>query len=59
MGLVALTIGCLLLGAFHRPPSHGGARSAFFVGAFICIIGLNFAMVGASSRRCPTPEIRP
>jgi hypothetical protein len=58
MGLVALTVGCLVLGAYIARHLTGGARIAFFVGAFICI-GLNVAVVGASSGRCPTSEIRP
>jgi FtsH-binding integral membrane protein len=43
MGLVALTVGCLALGAYIGRDLPGGAGIAFFVGAFICIIGLNLA----------------
>jgi FtsH-binding integral membrane protein len=43
MGLVALTLGCLALGAYIGRNLVGGAGVAFFVGAFICIFGLNIA----------------
>jgi modulator of FtsH protease len=43
MGLVALTVGCLALGGYIGRDLTGGAGIAFFVGAFICIIGLNLA----------------
>jgi FtsH-binding integral membrane protein len=43
MGLVALTVGCLVLGAYIGRDLTGGAGIAFFVGAFACIIGLNLA----------------
>jgi uncharacterized protein len=43
MGLVALTVGCLALGAYIGRDLTGGAGIAFFVGAFACIIGLNVA----------------
>jgi FtsH-binding integral membrane protein len=43
MGLVALTVGCVALGAYIGRDLAGGAGIAFFVGAFGCIIGLNLA----------------
>ena len=43
MGLVALTVGCVALGAYIGRDLTGGAGIAFFVGAFACIIGLNLA----------------
>lgn len=47
MGLVALTLGCLALGAYVTRNMSGGGGILFFIGAFACIIGLNIA----SSRR--------
>ncbi|HEV3376821.1 MAG TPA: hypothetical protein VG126_06035 [Thermoleophilaceae bacterium] len=41
MGLVALTLGCLVLGAYIGRDLTGGAGIAFFVAAFLCVIGLN------------------
>ena len=43
MGLVALTLGALALGAYIGRNLAGGAGIAFFIGAFICLIGLNVA----------------
>jgi FtsH-binding integral membrane protein len=43
MGLVALTVGCVALGAYIGRDLAGGAGIAFFVAALICIIGLNVA----------------
>jgi FtsH-binding integral membrane protein len=43
MGLVALTLGCLALGAYIGRNLTGGVGIAFFVGAFACIFGLNIA----------------
>jgi modulator of FtsH protease len=43
MGLVALTVGCTALGAYIGRNLTGGAGIAFFIGAFACIFGLNFA----------------
>jgi|SRR5947209_4258324 len=43
MGLVALTVGCTALGAYIARNMTGGAGIAFFIGAFACIFGLNFA----------------
>jgi uncharacterized protein len=43
MGLVALTVGCLALGAYIGRNLTGGVGIAFFVGAFVCIIGLSLA----------------
>jgi len=43
MGLVALTLGFLALGAYIGRDMSGGAGILFFIGAFGCIIGLNIA----------------
>jgi modulator of FtsH protease len=43
MGLIALTVGCVALGAYIGRDLAGGAGIAFFVAAFVCIIGLNVA----------------
>jgi FtsH-binding integral membrane protein len=42
MGLVALTVGCAALGAYLGRNMTGGGL-LFFIGAFGCIFGLNFA----------------
>jgi FtsH-binding integral membrane protein len=43
MGLVALTLGCLALGAYLGRDLSGGIGIAFFLGGFACVIALNFA----------------
>ena len=43
MGLVALTVGCTALGAYIGRNLTAGAGIAFFIGAFACIFGLQFA----------------
>src|SRR3954454_12890553 len=43
MGLVALTVGCLALGAYMGRDLTGGAGLALSVGAAICLLGLNSA----------------
>ncbi len=43
MGLVALTVGCAALGAYITRNTTGQAWIAFYIGAFACIFGLNFA----------------
>jgi FtsH-binding integral membrane protein len=43
MGLVALTIGCLALGAYLGRGLSGGIGIAFFLAGFACVIGLNIA----------------
>jgi modulator of FtsH protease len=43
MGLVALTLGCLALGAYIGRNLGGGAGLLFFIAGFGCIIGLNVA----------------
>ncbi len=43
MGLVALTVGCAALGAYVGRNLSGGVGLLFFIGAFACIFGLNFA----------------
>ncbi len=43
MGLVALTCGCAALGAYIARDFKGGAGFLFFIGAFACIFGLNWA----------------
>jgi modulator of FtsH protease len=44
MGLVGLTAGCAALGAYIGRNTSGGAGILFFIGAFACIFGLNFAV---------------
>jgi FtsH-binding integral membrane protein len=43
MGLVALTLGCLALGAYIGRDLSGGIGIAFFVGGFACVFGLSIA----------------
>jgi modulator of FtsH protease len=43
MGLVALTLGCLALGAYIGRNLGGGLGILFFIGGFACIFGLNIA----------------
>jgi modulator of FtsH protease len=43
MGLVALTCGCAALGAYIGRNLAGGGGIAFFIGAFACIFGLQWA----------------
>jgi modulator of FtsH protease len=43
MGLVALTLGCLALGAYIGRDITGGLGIIFFVAAFACVFGLNVA----------------
>jgi len=43
MGLVALTVGCAALGAYIGRNLSGGSGILFFIGAFACIFGLQFA----------------
>ena len=43
MGLVALTFGCMALGAYITRHSPGGTGILFFFVAFGCIIGLQYA----------------
>ena len=43
MGLVALTLGCMALGAYIGRDLNGGIGIAFFVGGLACIVGLNVA----------------
>src|SRR5947199_9194992 len=43
MGLVALTVGCTALGAYITRNTSGRAWIVFFIGAFVCIFGLNMA----------------
>ena len=43
MGLVALTLGCLALGAYIGRDLSGGLGILFFVGGFACIFGLSAA----------------
>lgn len=54
MGLVALTVGCLALGAYIGRDLTGGAGIAFFVGALVCIIGLNLAAAGGREQLATT-----
>ena len=43
MGLVALTLGCLALGAYIGRNTSGGLGIVFFIAGFACIFGLNRA----------------
>lgn len=43
MGLVALTLGCLALGAYISRNMTGGLGIVFFIAAFACVFGLNVA----------------
>lgn len=43
MGLVALTLGCLALGAYVGRGMTGGLGIVFFIASFACIFGLNVA----------------
>jgi modulator of FtsH protease len=43
MGLVALTLGCLALGAYIGRDLSGGWGILFFIAGFACIFGLNIA----------------
>jgi FtsH-binding integral membrane protein len=43
MGLVALTLGCLALGAYIGRDLSGGSGIAFFIAGFACVFGLNIA----------------
>ena len=43
MGLVALTLGCLALGAYIGRNLSGGLGIAFFIAGFACVFGLNIA----------------
>jgi modulator of FtsH protease len=43
MGLVALTLGCLALGAYIGRNLSGGSTFLFFIASFGCVFGLNIA----------------
>jgi modulator of FtsH protease len=43
MGLVALTLGCTALGAYITRNASGRAWIAYFIGALVCVVGLNIA----------------
>jgi FtsH-binding integral membrane protein len=43
MGLVALTLGCLALGAYIGRDLSGGWGILFFIAGFACVFGLNLA----------------
>jgi FtsH-binding integral membrane protein len=43
MGLVALTLGCMALGAYVGRDLTGGIGIAFFVAGIACVVGLNIA----------------
>jgi modulator of FtsH protease len=47
MGLVALTLGCLALGAYIGRDLSGGVGIVFFIVSFLCVIGLNLASTRA------------
>ena len=44
MGLVALTVGCAALGAYVGRNLTGGTGIAFFIAAFACIFGMQWAV---------------
>ena len=48
MGLVAVTVGCMALGAYLGRDLSGGAGIAFFVGSFVCIFALSAASAGGN-----------
>ena len=54
MGLVALTLGFLALGAYIGRNLSGGLGIAFFIAGFACIIGLNVASARASDQLATT-----
>jgi modulator of FtsH protease len=43
MGLVALTLGCMTLGAYVGRDLDGGIGIAFFIAGIACVVGLNIA----------------
>jgi FtsH-binding integral membrane protein len=43
MGLVALTLGCLALGAYIGRDLSGGIGILLFIAGFACVFGLNIA----------------
>lgn len=47
VGLVALTLGCLALGAYIGRDLSGGVGIVFFIVSFVCVIGLNVASARA------------
>ena len=49
MGLVALTLGCLALGAYIGRDLSGGWGILFFIAGFACVFGLN-AVIGGVER---------
>ena len=51
MGLVALTLGCLAVGAYIGRDLSRGLGILFFVGGFTCIFRLSAASEDASSFR--------
>jgi hypothetical protein len=53
MGLVALTVGCLALGAYMGRDLSGGAAIALSIGAVICLVGLNSARPTGAITRDP------
>jgi FtsH-binding integral membrane protein len=53
MGLVALTLGFLALGAYLGRDVSGGLGIAFFIAGFACLIGLNVA-AGRDRRQLST-----
>jgi hypothetical protein len=56
MGLVALTLGCLAIGAYIGRDLSGGIGILFFVGGFACIFGLSIASArGRDLRRIHDP----
>src|ERR1700734_149749 len=55
MCLVALTLGCLALGAYIGRDLSGGAGIAFFIAGFACVFGLNIASARGRHQLATTP----
>jgi hypothetical protein len=54
MGLIALTAGCVALGAYIGRDLTGGAGIAFLVGSLVCVIGLHVASEGGREQLATT-----
>jgi hypothetical protein len=54
MGLVALTLGCLALGAYIGRDLSGGWGILFFIAGFACIVGLNIASARGNEQLATT-----
>src|ERR1700722_2304731 len=54
MGLVALTLGCLALGAYIGRDLSGGIGIAFFLAGIACVFGLSVASARAHEQLATT-----